>query len=214
MKVKLPIPSMSDMKVSQYMKFLRTSEGKEDEGYINRLIVGTFCDIPDSVVNAMTKKSFDEVLGMIVSNLSQKENLPLQRIIKHNDIEYGFIPNLDEITVGEQADLSMYLTDWQKFDLALGVLYRPIKLKKGGKYLIEDYSGKPTKLDLPLDVAFGAYFFFVNLVKDCLSFMPSYIADQVKRDKRLQTLVQNGGGIKTFTHSLEETFSNLSRLVS
>ena len=164
MKVKVTIPSMSDMKVSQYMKFLRTSEGKEDEGYINRLIVGTFCDIPDSVVNAMTKKSFDEVLGMIVSNLSQKENLPLQRIIKHNGIEYGFIPNLDEITVGEQADLSMYLTDWQKFDLALGVLYRPIKLKKGGKYLIEDYSGKPTKLDLPLDVAFGAYFFFVNLV--------------------------------------------------
>lgn len=213
MKVEITVPSLADMKLSQYQKFLRTTEGSEDISFIHRQMVTIFCNLSDNIVSKMTRKSFDEVVIELTKTLSSKEQQPLKRIVKHNGKEYGFIPNLDEISVGEQADISSFIADWQKMDKALGVLYRPVTLKRKENYLIEDYNADGISLDLPLDVALGAYFFFVNLAKDLLSCTPNYILNQVKQDKKSMSLVENGVGITAFTESLKETFSTLSVLL-
>lgn len=213
MKVEITVPSLADMKLSQYQKFLRTTEGSEDISFIHRQMVAIFCNLSDNIVSKMTRKSFDEVVIELTKTLSSKEQQPLKRIVKHDGKEYGFIPNLDEISVGEQADISSFIADWQKMDKALGVLYRPITLKRKENYLIEDYNADGISLDLPLDVALGAYFFFVNLAKDLLSCTPNYILNQVKQDKKSMSLVENGVGITAFTESLKETFSTLSMLL-
>ena len=213
MKVEITVPSLADMKLSQYQKFLRTTEGSEDISFIHRQMVAIFCNLSDNIVSKMTRKSFDEVVIELTKTLSSKEQQPLKRIVKHDGKEYGFIPNLDEISVGEQADISSFIADWQKMDKALGVLYRPVTLKRKENYLIEDYNADGISLDLPLDVALGAYFFFVNLAKDLLSCTPNYILNQVKQDKKSMSLVENGVGITAFTESLKETFSTLSMLL-
>ena len=46
-----------------------------------------------------------------IAELQKEENTELKTIIKVNDIEYGFHPNLEEITLGEYADLETYLKD-------------------------------------------------------------------------------------------------------
>ena len=56
-------------------------------------------------------------------------------------VEYGFIPVLDDMTLGEYVDLDENFTDWDKMHKAMSVLFRPIKLKKGDRYQIEEYDG-------------------------------------------------------------------------
>jgi len=205
MKVEIIEPTtLNDIKLSQYQKFLRTTKDSEDIEFVNRQIVGIFCDLPDEVVKNITRKSFDELAENITKLLGGVKYCKLKRVIKHNGIEYGFIPNLDEITVGEQADISEYIKDWQKMDKALGVIYRPLQVKRKENYLIQDYKGNEEPLDLPLDVALGAYFFFVNLLKDLLTCIPNYIAEEVALDESLQNLEVNGVGITQSMESLRE----------
>ena len=66
------------------------------------------------------------------------------------------------------------------------------------------------QFDLPLDVALGAYFFFVNLLKDLLTCIPNYIAEEVALDESLRNLEVNGVGITQSMDSLKETFLSLT----
>jgi len=211
MKVKITTPtSLGEIKLSKYKKFLRTTKDSEDINFINKQIVGIFCDLPDDVVNSITQKSFDEICVDITNLLKTVNNQKLQRIVNYDSKEYGFIPNLDDITVGEQADLSEYIKDWQNMGKALGVMYRPVTLKRKEAYLIKEYKGDGVSLDMPLDVALGAYFFFVNLAKDLLNYIPNYIEKVAQQDENLQSSEVNGVGITQSMASLREICLSLT----
>lgn len=213
MKIKVKVPtSLSDIKLSQFQKFLRTTKDSEDERFIARQMVGIFCNLSDDLVDKIRKKDYD----VMVSDLTNVLNIddvkpPLQRIITYKGREYGFIPNLDDILVGEQADIDSMISDWQKMHRVMGVMYRPVKSRKKDKYLIEDY--EPNELDLPMDVVQGALVFFYNLLNDLLICTQSYINQEVVI-KNSQILERNGVGINQFTESLEATFSHLTRLLN
>ena len=212
-KIKINVPSnLSDIKTSQYLKFIKVTKDLEDELTLKKYMVGIFCNIPDNVVNAMTKTSFDDVSKHINNILSQTE-FDLKRVVKHDGVTYGFIPNLEELTVGEMADLSEYMKDETKLNKSMGVLYRPITVRNGDKYQIEDYIGG-NDLDLPLDVTLGASFFLRNLMQDLVNYTQNFIAGEVQTNKKLQNLVENGGGINQFMDSLVVTFSNLKMLIN
>jgi len=211
LKIKVP-SSLSDIKLSQYKEFLKESEGEEDEAKLAFKMVCIFCELPEVIVENISKQSYDG----IVSDLNKvfvfdKDKLPLINKVRYNGLEYGFIPNMDDITVKEQADADGYLKDWQKADMLMGVLYRPIASKRKDKYLIEDYKAG-VSLDFTMDIVFGAYFFLQNLYLDLLSCIPNFIKEEVQQDQKLQSLVENGVGIKTFTNSLEEAFLGLKML--
>ena len=211
MKIKVKVPGeLNDIKLSQYQKFIRTTEGKEDENWLTRQYVAVFCNLPDKVIGQVKKSDFNDMLNHIQRILSQDGKF--ERIIKYNGKEYGFIPKLDDITVDEQADLEHFLKDVQTLDKAMGVCYRPIKSKVKDSYLIEEYKGEGESLDLPLGIVTGATAFFLNLLNDCLNCIPNYIQDH-------QTLIQpileeNGIGTITFMHSLRETLDGLKKSVS
>lgn len=211
LKIKVP-SSLSDIKLSQYKEFLKESEGEEDEAKLAFKMVCIFCELPEVIVENISKQSYDG----IVSDLNKvfvfdKDKLPLINKVRYNGLEYGFIPNMDDITVKEQADADGYLKDWQKADMLMGVLYRPIASKRKDRYLIEDYKAG-VSLDFTMDIVFGAYFFLQNLYLDLLSCIPNFIKEEVQQDQKLQSLVENGVGIKTFTNSLEEAFLGLKML--
>jgi hypothetical protein len=207
MEIKIIVPtSLRDIKLSQHQKFLRAIEGLEDEALINRYLVECYCNLPDSVVKNIKKQSYNEIIRDI-NKVFDHDDLPLITKFKHDGVEYGFVPNMDELTVGEIADLDNYIKDWQNMDKAMSVLYRPIKLKKGGNYIIEDYK-EAYGFDIPLDIALGSYFFLGNLLKDLLSYIPKFIGDQVKADPKLLALLKNGDGVNQLQDSLNFLFSN------
>ena len=127
-----------------------------------------------------------------------------------NGIEYGFIPNLDEITYGENRDLVEYINDWQTMHKAMAVAYRPISTKRKEKYVIEEYDGtgeRPELMqDMPLEIVQGMNIFFYNLINDLLNCIPKFITTEVKN---LASLEENGEVIKKFIPSVKETLRGL-----
>lgn len=209
MRVKIEVPdSLKDIKLSQYQKFIRTTKDSEDERFIAKQLVGIFCDIPDELVNSLSFTDFDRIKNIITGIINVDGDQKLKRIIEVDGKAYGFIPDLNDITVGEQADIDSMIGDWKNMHKVMGILYRPIKTHKADKYTIEDY--KPgAELDLTMDVVQGALQFFFLLLRDLMTCTRSFI-EEAAHDKRLQSLGVNGDGIKAYTDYLAEISSNLT----
>jgi len=208
MKVKIKIPgTLKDIKLSQYQKFINSVKDSEDAEFINRQMVSCLCDIEPETVKQITRSSFNGLVNSLTKILNDKPSI--QTIIKHEGKEYGLIPSMEEMTVGEQADLDSMYGDYSKRQKVMAILYRPITVKSKGNYLIEDYTGKEEPLDLTLDVVMGADVFFCNILKDCMNITLNYIKGEEIQAKLSQTLDLSGSGIKIFIASLEETFLNL-----
>ena len=78
-----------------------------------------------------------------VGELQAKQDTKLKRIIEINDVEYGFHPDLDSISLGEYADIEQFIKNGIDSSLPelMAVLYRPVKLKKNDIYIIDAYDG-------------------------------------------------------------------------
>ena len=150
------------------------------------------------------KKRIEEINIALSAEPSFKPRFTL------NGIEYGFIPNLDEITYGENRDLVEYINDWQTMHKAMAVAYRPISTKRKEKYIIEEYDGtgeRPELMqDMPLEIVQGMNIFFYNLINDLLNCIPKFITTEVKN---LASLEENGEAIKKFIPSVKETLRDL-----
>lgn len=73
--------------------------------------------------------------------LQESANNKLKKIIILDNVEYGFHPNLEEITLGEYADIETYMKNGIEDNLPklMSVLYRPITEKSGTNYSIKAY---------------------------------------------------------------------------
>jgi len=212
MKIEIKVPSsLSDIKLSQYQKFIRTTKDSEDENYVARQMVLIFCNLTDNIVDKMKPRDYESIVEDLTNVLTQDAELVTK--FELDDVEYGFIPNFDDITVGEKADIDTFYKDLDTLDKAMAVMYRPITFKNKSTYLIEDYEGKGSSLDVTLDVAFGANVFFSTLTNDLMNYIQNCIADQaVQNPKVSQILAKNGRGIQAFMNSLEGMFSSLTKL--
>ena len=211
MRLKVTIPdSLKDIKLSQYQKFYRTTKDSEDDAFVARQMVGIFCNLTDEAVNLMKATDFNQIVSVISKVLKSQADF-IQRF-KMDGVEYGFIPKLDDITVGEKADLDNYLKEVDTMHKAMAVLYRPITSKSKNDYLIEDYKGDGSALDVSLDIAFGATFFLQNLMSELLNYTLSYIEGQVVHNTELrQNLDTNGVGINQSMQSLREISLDLTK---
>lgn len=190
MKLQITIPtSLDEITLEQYQKFLSIAKDNPDGEFLQHKMVEIFCGI--DLKNA-AKISFKDV-NEITTNLSNlfNQKYDLKKTFKLGDTEFGFITNLDEITLGEYTDLDKYISDWDKMHNAMAVLYRPITKKLKDKYQIEDYNGSYTYCDamkyMPLDVALGAVVFFYNLGNELLKSTIHYL----ENNKEFQNIVNN-----------------------
>jgi hypothetical protein len=190
MKLQITIPtSLDEITLEQYQKFLSIAKDNPDGEFLQHKMVEIFCGI--DLKNA-AKISFKDV-NEITTNLSNlfNQKYDLKRTFKLGNTEFGFITNLDEITLGEYTDLDKYISDWDMMHNAMAVLYRPITKKLKDKYQIEEYNGSYTYCDamkyMPLDVALGAVVFFYTLGNELLKSTIHYL----ENNKEFQNIVNN-----------------------
>ena len=206
MKIELNIPtSLNDLTLGQYQKYISIAEPTEQD------LVVCFLDLTLDQVNSIKVKDFT----MIVERLTElfKEEKKHHLKFKLDGVKYGFIPNLDEISYGENKDVTTYINNWETMHQALSVLYRPIKQELGSKYLIEDYTGKEDAelfKDVPLDIAMGAYVFFWNLTNELLTAIPSFLLREATKSQ--VDLDPNGEVLVKSIHSLKEILQDLMKL--
>jgi hypothetical protein len=162
MKLKLTIPSdLSEISLKQYNKFLKIQENNEDSYFLQCKMIEIFCNLDLESVRLLKLTDADRIVNILNKMFESKPQLI--RTFKLSGIEYGIIPNLDEISLGEYVDLDTYMGDWENMHIAMNVLYRPIKEKIGDKYLIKEYDvdAKDKIEEIPMDVVFGAIFIWM-----------------------------------------------------
>lgn len=219
MKIELTIPTtLNDIKLAQYQKFLSIAKDNEESEFLQQKMVQLFCGIDLKDVAQIRYKDVAEITANI-NNLFTKENHLIQRF-KMGGVEFGFIPNLDEMSTGEYMDLDTYITDWDTMHNAMAVLYRPITNKLGNKYQIEEYKGSITYAEVmrhaPLDVVLGAMVFFYNLGNDLLKSTVNYLEkNQEVQDILTKHNLENvGDGIQVSMLLLKETLEDLMKFPS
>lgn len=207
MKIKIPT-SLSDIRLEQFVLFNKLMKESQDENFIQLAMVTVFCDVSVDFAKNIVAKDFTEIVNDITKVLSQQPRF-IQRFI-HEGKEYGFIPNLDEITAGEYIDLESFLRDEETYNKAMSVLYRPILKQRKDLYNIEEYKGSHTEFNtLNLEIVLGSMLFFWNLSNELLIAMKGYLAQPKNKILLEEVLVQNGVGINQFLQLLEDVSSIL-----
>lgn len=166
--IEITIPtSLEEIPLQAYQKFLKVSENIIDHRLIQYKMIECFLNIDIAKVVLMRQTDIDEICLKIDKLFNEKQPLTQVFELPQHKVKFGFIPNLENITGGEFADLEKYLSNWQDMHKAMAVLYRPIVEQKGDKYLIEQYNGTSTYSELmklmPVSYALGASVFFYDL---------------------------------------------------
>tara|TARA_R100001510_G_scaffold55371_1_gene59219 strand:- start:351 stop:1022 length:672 start_codon:yes stop_codon:yes gene_type:complete len=215
MKAKLLVPeNLSEITLGQYQKFLKISEENKDSIFLQQKMIEIFCNVELKKVLNIKYSSINKITKHLNNLFEQKPSfIPT---FKKGDFEFGFIPKLDDMTFGEYVDLDTTIADWQTIHKAMGVLYRPLKLKQKNKYLIEPYENydKYEMKQMPLDIVLGSLVFFWSLSKELMIHIPSFFKVEVENlsSQQKQILEENGVGIQAYMDSVKEMYYSLTML--
>lgn len=209
-------------KYQKYAKIVQDAEGDLAEDFIRAKILEIFCDITLKEAYELPLKELDGVVTHILKMMAEKPKL--QRRFTMTDasgksVEFGFMPNMDEMSLGEYIDLEKYITDWDSMHKALAVMYRPIVAGKKEFYEIEKYEGSDKYADVmkdaPVTVALGAMVFFYHLGKDLLKITMLSLQRQeveILHQAEKNHSEVNGDGINQSMRLLEEMSVKLKKL--
>tara|TARA_R110001592_G_scaffold7090_3_gene40001 strand:- start:736 stop:1386 length:651 start_codon:yes stop_codon:yes gene_type:complete len=211
MKLSITIPtSLKDITLRQYKHFLNIQKEDKGDKFYDAKMIEIFCNMPLSNVILLKLSDSQEIIKLLNDIFDTKPAL-VQRF-KLNKIEYGFHPQLDDLTLGEYIDLDTFIGDWNQIEKAMNVLYRPIIAKLKDKYTIKDYEvgTEQDLLDMPMDAVMSSIFFLWNLGLELSTIMMNSLDNQENEAliKHL-SLTQNGDGINQFMHSLKGTLEDL-----
>ena len=145
-------------------------------------------NVSEAKARELTPAEVDAVLSAFTG---LTETAIHRNIFRLNGVEYGFVNDWGEFSIGEWIDCEKYQADfWPNAHRLMSVLYRPVRMRGGEKYVIAKYTAKENAdvfKQMPADLFSGAMLFFWNL-----------------RTQRLQTLI----------HCLLETEAEATRSLS
>jgi hypothetical protein len=195
--------SWDEVSIGQYSK-LMIAVDKEDSTEIELMVksLEALADIPGGLLTKVPIKMLREAYKQLVELTSTLPNRELTRVIEIDGVEYGFIPNWDELSLGEFVDLDNYLQDgFNNLDKVFSVLYRPVLKRDGIKYIIEDYNldnivnrRKLFRERMSIDTLYAALVFFCNIGRKLTESTLSSLEEEIKsqsiiKSKRMQEIV-------------------------
>lgn len=194
--IELKIPTTyEDITLAEYMEMQKSLKG--DKKDIQRL-VSIACRVDMAILKKLPQKSLKAILSELMwmfetPDLTANEFKP--RFWMHG-VEYGFIPNVDKITVGEFADLEHFVLKgtYENLPQIMAILYRPVVEGAVNQYAIADYDDYDIDLtkmmDMPVDVAIAAMVFFYNIENRLVHSLQYYLKTEGKHLKS----IRNGDG--------------------
>ena len=231
MKVIIPT-DLSEITLSQYKRYKKVVlDNIDDQTYCCIQMVSIFCNLNIADVMKIPSLEFAEIVEHLSKVLDQDSELV--RTFKINGVNYGFIPNLEQITLAEHADIDTCFGDDERLELMLSIAYRPITKKARDFYDIEPYEIIEAKShegilaytkdldkkidafkDTPMNIAKGFNLFFYRLnnelCKNILSSMPTMLENQGLN--LAEALPSDGDGINLLSDSLESIDAEFQKL--
>lgn len=233
MKIKFKVPTrLNDIPLYQYQKFqtiLKANEDNEESTFVQMKMLEIFCEADINQIRKYDIAKFEAAVKQLGATLEDKDYQHLN-IIEVNGKEYGFIPKLEDMTMGEYVDLESSLTNPDLFHKAMAVMYRPIISKVRDTYTIAPYTASSTieneMKDAGLADVFASMLFFWNLgnalVKNIVhSLSPAQSEAMRTQSEGVKDSVKDGAGInhlstlqEEMSQSSTELRNYLSRLAS
>lgn len=224
----IDIPTtLRDIKLSQWLRYsyiLNKNKEAEDSEFLDKKALEIFCNVDYKDINRLPFSAFGNVISHLSELLNSKTDLVRTfklRGIDDVEVEFGFIPDLDKMSYGEFEDLENYIFDEANTHKAIAVLYRPIKYKKGDRYLITDYDGtdyfREVMKDTPLDVVLGAKVFFYRLARKLGHYTMDSTLKQLQVEQEVNSeshSVENGELIKQYITSLKGMLKESEKLLN
>ena len=211
MKIEIQVPtSLNEITLGQYQKFIKIAESNPSGHFLDAKMIEIFCGISlkDSY---KLKMSSVTAITDILNSLFEVTPNHVERFTMGGQ-EFGFIPDLDEMSLGEYIDLDNNISSWENMHKAMNVLYRPIKDSTKDRYNLTEYNTDRLEamLNMPLAPVLGCLFFFYDLGSE-LSRHTLLCSDkeEVEALQKRLNLDKSGDGINQFMHSLEEILGDL-----
>jgi len=182
------INSWDDVTLETWLKLIDFETGTKTEAATET--IAAISDIPRQLIKELALSDVGAIMSK-VGELQAKQDTKLKRIIEVNGVEYGYHPQLSEITLGEYADIEQFIKNGIENNLPelMAVLYRPIKEKKNDIYIIDSYDGdirlRAEEIkQMSAEQVQSALVFFYNFVKELSLILPSYLMEKQKEMKQ------------------------------
>lgn len=190
MKIILP-ENQSEITLEQYQRYVKLLERTDLDIYnFNRRKLEIFTPLTFKDTEQITQVDFEFCLNQIDKALNEEVEFVNRFFI--GNVEFGFIPNFDEITTAEFVDLNKHSNTPETLHYLLAVLFRPIINKDSfNNYEIATYEGTKEYFELmkktPLNVVNGSLFFFINLSQELQNYILKYTKEVQKKAGLLPT---------------------------
>ena len=150
-------------------------------------------DIPEKLIKELSIPALSIILNRL-SKLQAERSGELKRVIEVDGRHYGFHPNLEDLTLGEYADIEHFIKEGVEHNMAqiMAILYRPIVEREGNAYIIEAYDGKidvraEKFKKMSAEQVESSMVFFWIFVNELFKILPSSL---MQRTREMMQLVQ------------------------
>lgn len=207
-----------------YQKALKPYEGVEDyDRIVFEKAINHFCNISTEDLYDIPVENYNALFDRVKDILTEGYDLPLVHRFTILSTEFGFIPNLNEMSYGEYLDLVTYFKDmWVNMPTIMSILYRPVIESDKSTYSISSYKGTNENTEelfkekLTMDIVWGAIGFFLNLqkdlVNDTLIFLSKKMENLTTDIVHSETLIKSGQDTSQLQSLLTEMSQNLKKL--
>lgn len=195
------ISSWKDVTLEKWLKLIDFESGSKCEEAAET--IAALSDIPKRLVQELSLRDVAVIMSRVAELQAGQDNT-LKNIITINDVEYGFHPNLDDITLGEYADIETFIKNGidKQLPELMAVLYRPITEKKNDIYTIDAYDGNirirtEEMKQMSAEQVQSALVFFYHLGRELSEILPLYLMEQLKEMKtqsHQEALQKSGDG--------------------
>ena len=196
------ISKWSDVTLEKWLKLIDVETGSKTKEALETITA--LSDIPKQLVKELGIQDVAVIMSRI-AELQAEQDSSLKKIIEVEGKEYGFHPNLDDITLGEYADLETFIKNGIENSMpeVMAILYRPITEKgENGVYTIEAYDGNISirteeMKKMSAEQVQSALRFFFALGNELSKILPSFLMERLnKMGKELQAnpLPKSGDG--------------------
>lgn len=202
MKIVLP-ENISEITLEQFQRYDKLEQRKDlDPFQFNKRKVEIFTSLSYHQLDNVANKDFIELVAQI--DLALSKGYEFINRFKIEGLEFGFIPNFDNITAAEFVDTTKYGTEAETLHNLMAIFFRPVTHEDNfDNYKIDNYNGTAKYADIikqmPMHIVNGALGFFCRLTKELLISTQKYTVAELKKVERLPTSLRNGVGMQHLT---------------
>lgn len=180
------INSWNDVTLEKWAKLITMNSDSKPKEALDT--ISLLSDIPKKLIKELGINDVSNILNKI-AELQKDAKGKLRRIIEIDNVEYGFHPDLSEITLGEYADIETYIQAGIEKNLPkmMAVLYRPIVEKNGKHYSITAYNGSEVRMraekfkKMKAKDVHSSLVFFWTLGNELSKILPLYLTERANQ---------------------------------